>query len=182
MLFSAASGVSFEYVAGRNSGPCFAPKDWIDMSEDTQVVPSTPARRGSKNGAASSNGKPKAPFDAKALKEIKKALIGQKAELQDQLQTEAQAFSSSESEIASDIRSDENPAEAGTATFEREKHLSIANNVQDLLDKSSKALDKIAQGSYGICEVCSRPISAERLKALPHALMCIECKKAEERR
>jgi RNA polymerase-binding protein DksA len=152
------------------------------MSEDTQVVPATPARRGSKDGAAASNGKPNAPFDAKALKEIKKALIGQKAELQDQLQTEAQAFSSSESEIASDIRSDENPAEAGTATFEREKHLSIANNVQDLLDKSSKALDKIAQGSYGICEVCSKPISPERLKALPHALMCIECKKAEERR
>ncbi len=153
------------------------------MSDDTQVVPATPARRGSKDGAApSSNGKPNHPFDAKALKEIKKALIGQKAELQDQLQTEAQAFSSSESEIASDIRSDENPAEAGTATFEREKHLSIANNVQDLLDKSSKALDKIAQGSYGICEVCSKPISPERLKALPHALMCIECKKAEERR
>lgn len=98
------------------------------------------------------------------------------------MQTEAQAFSSSESEIASEIRSDENPAEAGTATFEREKHLSIANNVQDLLDKSSKALDKIAHGSYGICEVCGKPISSERLKALPHALMCIECKKAEERR
>jgi RNA polymerase-binding protein DksA len=156
------------------------------MSEDTQVKQAAPARARRRKDAA-----PAAednhvidgmPFDAKALKEIKKALIGQKAELQDQLQTEAQAFSSSESEIASDTRSDENPAEAGTATFEREKHLSIANNVQDLLDKSSKALDKIAQGSYGICEVCGKPISLERLRALPHALMCIECKKAEERR
>ncbi|HEX2180214.1 MAG TPA: TraR/DksA C4-type zinc finger protein [Actinomycetota bacterium] len=154
------------------------------MSEDTQVRQTAPAR-------SDSDGAPDAvpsvdgyvmPFDAKALKEIKKALLGQRAELLDQLQTEAQAFSSSESEIASDIRSDENPAEAGTATFEREKHLSIANNVQDLLEKSSKALDKIAQGSYGICEVCGKPISPERLKALPHALMCIECKKAEERR
>lgn len=153
------------------------------MSEDTQVVPPTPARRGTKAGAGqASNGKVVPQFDAKTLKEIKKALIGQRAELLYQLKTESQAFSSSESEIASEIRSDENPAEAGTATFEREKHLSIANNVQDLLDKSSKALDKIAQGSYGICEVCGKPISPERLKALPHALMCIECKKAEERR
>jgi DnaK suppressor protein len=151
------------------------------MPEDTQVKQSAAARSdGAQDGKADGNGS--AVFDAKTLKEIKKALIGQKSELEDQLESESQAFSSSESEIASDIRSDENPAEAGTATFEREKHLSIANNVQDLLEKSNKALDKIAQGSYGICESCGKPISPERLKALPHALLCIECKKAEERR
>ena len=125
---------------------------------------------------------PAEPLDPKMLNMIKQTLLGQRAELEDQLQTEAQAFSSSESEIASEIRSDENPAEAGTATFEREKHLSIANNVQDLLEKSTKALEKIEQGSYGICESCGRPIDPDRLAALPHALMCIECKKAEERR
>jgi RNA polymerase-binding protein DksA len=127
-------------------------------------------------------GAPAEPFDPTRLKMIKQTLLGQRAELEDQLQTEAQAFSSSESEIASEIRSDENPAEAGTATFEREKHLSIANNVQDLLEKSTKALEKIEDGSYGICESCGRPIDPDRLAALPHALMCIECKKAEERR
>lgn len=154
------------------------------MPEDTQVQQATPARRG-KEANSSAGGTVdgmEMPFDATALKQIKKALIGQKSDLEEQLQSESQAFSSSESEIAADIRSDENPAEAGTATFEREKHLSIANNVQDLLEKSNKALDKIAQGSYGICEGCGKPISAERLKALPHALLCIECKKAEERR
>lgn len=129
------------------------------------------------------SGKPKAPeFDPGILESIKSTLIGQASELQDQLQSEVQAFSSSESEIASEIRSDENPAEAGTATFEREKHLSIANNVQDLLEKSTKAIEKIEQGSYGICESCGRPIDPDRLAALPHALMCIECKRAEERR
>ncbi len=138
--------------------------------------------RGGKDGNGSADGNSTTPFDGKALKEIRKALIGQKSELQDQLHSESQAYSSSESEVATEIRSDENPAEAGTATFEREKHLSIANNVQDLLEKNSKALDKIAQGSYGLCEACGKPISPERLKALPHALLCIECKKAEERR
>ncbi|MGQ0679791.1 MAG: TraR/DksA family transcriptional regulator [Actinomycetota bacterium] len=127
-------------------------------------------------------GTPQDAFDAEALNLIKSTLLGKRGELEGQLQTEAQAFSSSESEIASEIRSDENPAEAGTATFEREKHLSIANNVQDLLEKSTKALEKIEQGSYGICESCGKPIDPDRLAALPHALMCIECKKAEERR
>lgn len=121
-------------------------------------------------------------FDTATLNSIKSSLIDQAAELQDQLQTEVQAFSSSESEIATDVRSDENPAEAGTATFEREKHLSIANNVQDLLVKSTKAIEKIEAGSYGICESCGGPIDPDRLAALPHALLCIQCKKAEERR
>jgi DnaK suppressor protein len=142
------------------------PTDWIDMSDNViEADKSAPE-----------------PFDAQMLTVIKKTLLGQAAELLDQLQTEAQAITISESEIASDTRSDENPAEAGSATFEREKHLSIANNVQDLLDKSTKALEKIAQGSYGICESCGRAIDPARLAALPHALMCIECKKAEERR
>ena len=151
------------------------------MPDDTSVQQAASARRGKDGTAPSVDGHP-TPFDAKTLNQIRKALLGQKSELEGQLESEAQAFSSSESEIAADIRSDENPAEAGTATFEREKHLSIANNVQDLLEKSTKALDKIAQGSYGLCEGCGKPISPERLKALPHALLCIECKKAEERR
>ena len=134
-------------------------------------------------GAGSDHPKPtRSPLDAKTLKSIKSALIDQRAELQDQLQLEEQAFRSTQSEVSGEVRADENPAEAGTATFEREKHLSIANNVQDLIDKSNKALEKIEEGSYGICESCGRPISPDRLKALPHALMCIECKKAEERR
>lgn len=152
------------------------------MSEKTQIGAPKHARRSRDGVSASPEGGPKPLFDAKALEQIRKSLVGQLANLQEQLRSESQAFSSSESEIASEIRSDENPAEAGTATFEREKHLSIAHNVQDLLDKSRKALDKIAQGTYGVCEVCGKPIAVERLKALPHALMCIECKKSEERR
>ncbi|MDQ4148751.1 MAG: TraR/DksA C4-type zinc finger protein [Actinomycetota bacterium] len=127
-------------------------------------------------------GEKKAALDDRTLKSIKTALLGQRAELEGQLEVEEQAFRTTPSEAAGETRADENPAEAGTATFEREKHLSIANNVQDLIDKSNKALEKIEQGSYGICESCGKPISLDRLKALPHALMCIECKKAEERR
>ncbi|HEX2052738.1 MAG TPA: TraR/DksA C4-type zinc finger protein [Actinomycetota bacterium] len=153
------------------------------MPEETQLEQEASARP---DDAASPEGQIDGVnpglFDSQTLTEIKRALLGQKTELEDQLESESQAISVSESEVAADIRSDDNPAEAGTATFEREKHLSIANNVQDLLEKSSKALDKIAQGSYGICEGCGKPISPERLKALPHALLCIQCKKAEERR
>ncbi len=122
-------------------------------------------------------------FDAKTLASIKAGLIEQREELTVQLKDiEEQAFNATQSEMSGEVGYDEDYADAGTATFERERDLSLANNVQDLLDKINKALGKIDEGTYGVCESCSEPISGDRLKALPHVLMCIRCKQQEERR
>lgn len=39
------------------------------------------------------------------------------------------------------------------------------------------ALEQMAAGSYGICEDCSRPIDAERLRVLPEATRCVDCQR-----
>jgi RNA polymerase-binding protein DksA len=44
------------------------------------------------------------------------------------------------------------------------------------------ALTRIQQGKYGLCIKCGKRIPQERLEAIPYALMCIDCKTAEERR
>ena len=44
------------------------------------------------------------------------------------------------------------------------------------------ALTRIQQGKYGLCMKCRKKIPKDRLEAIPYALMCIECKTAEERR
>jgi RNA polymerase-binding protein DksA len=44
------------------------------------------------------------------------------------------------------------------------------------------AITRINQGKYGLCMKCGKKIPNERLEAIPYALMCIECKTAEERR
>ena len=44
------------------------------------------------------------------------------------------------------------------------------------------ALTRIKQGKYGFCMKCGKKIPHERLEAIPYALMCIECKTAEEKR
>jgi RNA polymerase-binding transcription factor len=125
----------------------------------------------------------RAVFDAKALAAIKDNLLVLRAEYQKQLEEiEEASFTSSQSDLSGEVGYDEDYADAGSFTFEREKDLSIANNVQDLLGKIAKALDKIDEGTYGLCESCGEAISAERLKALPYVLLCIKCKKAEERR
>ncbi|GHV31717.1 RNA polymerase-binding transcription factor DksA [Spirochaetia bacterium] len=55
---------------------------------------------------------------------------------------------------------------------------------QDLkrLKLIDSALTRIQQGKYGLCVKCGKRIPQERLEAIPYALMCIECKTAEERR
>jgi RNA polymerase-binding protein DksA len=44
------------------------------------------------------------------------------------------------------------------------------------------ALTRIKQGKYGLCIKCGKRIPQDRLEAIPYALMCIDCKTAEERR
>ncbi|MBQ1197775.1 MAG: TraR/DksA C4-type zinc finger protein, partial [Spirochaetaceae bacterium] len=44
------------------------------------------------------------------------------------------------------------------------------------------ALSRIEQGKYGLCMKCGKKIPQARLEAIPYALMCIECKSADERR
>jgi DnaK suppressor protein len=73
-------------------------------------------------------------------------------------------------------------AEPETATYERERDLSLLENARLLLDQVDSALAKVADGSYGICTSCGKGIEAARLRALPHASLCIECKRREERR
>jgi DnaK suppressor protein len=71
--------------------------------------------------------------------------------------------------------------EPETVTTDRERDLSLLENARDLLDQVERALRKIADGTYGRCATCGKSIEAARLKALPHASLCIACKRAEER-
>ncbi|MCU0665335.1 MAG: TraR/DksA family transcriptional regulator [Myxococcota bacterium] len=52
---------------------------------------------------------------------------------------------------------------------------------RSFLSKIDKALEKIKDGSFGVCEECSEPISPKRLEARPETSMCIKCKEEQER-
>ena len=49
------------------------------------------------------------------------------------------------------------------------------------LDKIQKALRKIDDGSFGVCEECGDEISIKRLEARPETTLCIKCKEDQER-
>jgi DnaK suppressor protein len=74
------------------------------------------------------------------------------------------------------------PADVGSANFERDAEMSLANNAREMLDQSRLALRHIDLGTYGSCDNCGKPIGKGRLQAYPRATLCVACKQREERR
>lgn len=74
------------------------------------------------------------------------------------------------------------PADVGSANFERDAEMSLVNNASEMLEQSRLALRHIDQGIYGSCDNCGNPIGKGRLLAFPRATLCVTCKQREERR
>jgi RNA polymerase-binding protein DksA len=77
--------------------------------------------------------------------------------------------------------SDNNLAETASVTLDREIDYTLEENSEHVLAEIDRALRRIEGGTYGICRTCGRPISPERLEAIPYADQCIDCKRREER-
>ncbi|SRR6266516_4578180 len=62
------------------------------------------------------------------------------------------------------------------STEERSRLISVVKALRETLRDTERALAKMEAGTYGTCENCGRPISRERLEAIPWATLCIDCK------
>ena len=76
---------------------------------------------------------------------------------------------------------DQHNADIATETFEREKDESILEQVEGELVDIERALGRIADGTYGTCEACGKPIGDARLEAIPTARFCVEDQARVER-
>lgn len=69
---------------------------------------------------------------------------------------------------------DNHMADTASATFDRELEDGLEEGAQQTLVDVEAALARIQDGSFGICEICGKPIGAERLAAIPWARFCID--------
>ncbi len=72
-------------------------------------------------------------------------------------------------------------ADQASDSYDRELAFGLSEAERTRLTEVEKALTRIDKGDYGICEACEKPINPNRLKALPFAMLCVECKAKEER-
>jgi YteA family regulatory protein len=77
---------------------------------------------------------------------------------------------------------DNHPADIGTETFERSKDIGFRDLAQQQLKKINDALERMAEGKYGICEECGKEISEKRLEAMPETTLCCECRRKQDDR
>ncbi|MDA3055473.1 MULTISPECIES: RNA polymerase-binding protein DksA [unclassified Campylobacter] len=86
-------------------------------------------------------------------------------------------------EIA-ELRSNGAVDDFDVASVNTDSNLEYAISLKQRIEfqKIEKALKKIENGNYGICEECEEQINLERLKAKPHASLCISCREISEKR
>jgi DnaK suppressor protein len=86
------------------------------------------------------------------------------------------------SEMTSDNTNFPDPNDRATQESDRSFELRIRDRERRLINKIREALERIDNGTYGICELCGDDISEARLKVRPVTTLCIDCKIEEEKK
>ncbi|OGS36963.1 MAG: hypothetical protein A2293_01950 [Elusimicrobia bacterium RIFOXYB2_FULL_49_7] len=123
-------------------------------------------------------------MNAKDRKMYEKILLEKKATLLKELGLiEEATFNQSSKDAAGDISAYAyHLADQATDFQDREKAFLFASREGRFLHHIEEALRRVNDKDYGLCFECKHPIDTERLKAVPHARLCIKCKSAEEER
>lgn len=80
----------------------------------------------------------------------------------------------------SDAGFDDDPADTGSANFERERAQSLATHARRIIVQIDDALSRVEDGTFGACQRCGSQIAIDRLEAIPYATYCLDCKRLEE--
>src|ERR1041385_2288773 len=76
---------------------------------------------------------------------------------------------------------DNHLGDMASVTFDRELDEGLEEGAQQTLQQIDRALQKLDDGTYGVCERCGRPIAEERLRARPWATLCIDDQRLADR-
>jgi DnaK suppressor protein len=126
-------------------------------------------------------------YGVRELESFKKIILGKRKEILEDLQILKESMMDvTTGEYATENSAYSMHSEQGTDAMEREKTFLFASREGKFLNYLDDALRRIEKGTYGICIDClDTPrglcktcplIPIERLEAVPHAQLCVECK------
>jgi DnaK suppressor protein len=121
-------------------------------------------------------------MDATKLDGLRESLVARRAELQaevDRMATEMRWLGGDQDDEAGSLGN--HLADDGSDVMEQERLSTISADLQDMLRQIDRALERLNDGSYGICQRCGQPINPERLEAFPYVAYCIGCQTVLER-
>jgi DnaK suppressor protein len=110
------------------------------------------------------------------LEEIRQALLNKRRELTRYQATQLSELRSPEKHHLADLE------EMASDTMDTDSLCEIMDIGSNTLEQIDAALEKLDDGTYGICESCDKPIPHARLEALPFAGLCVNCQREKEQR
>ena len=114
-------------------------------------------------------------MDSKKFDHFKKKLIDKKQELFQTVSKTEQYGREADEDATQDI------ADKAANSYTKEFLFSQSSNERSTLQLVNEALDRVEDGSFGVCEECGEEISIKRLEARPETTLCIRCKEDQER-
>jgi DnaK suppressor protein len=163
----------------------------------TKATKATPAKKASVKKTASTKSAASASAATAVLGDLavkegedgwtKAELEGVLEELHEQRDHSAEILEHQESELSGLMRdagdgAGHDQADMGATSFERDHELTVLNIEREKVAQIDRALARIDDGTYGVCESCGNPIGKMRVMAFPRATLCMTCKQREERR
>jgi len=113
-----------------------------------------------------------------SLNKIKKQLLEQKERLEKEVGEIAKKGKRGFRVLFKSFGSKDDDHAANVARMD--KNISLERSLEKSLIEVDKALEKVKQGKYGICEICNKKIEEQRLEILPTASICMKCGKARK--
>jgi len=74
------------------------------------------------------------------------------------------------------------PADEGTNAFDQARDLAVQVNAEHTLKLVNDALERLENGTFGLCVDCGQEIDAARLEAIPYTPVCLDCQAKREHR
>lgn len=116
------------------------------------------------------------PFSDKELDHFKKLVLEKRLSAQGDVERMRGQLEDAREQAENDTAYSFHMADAGTDAMEREKLYLMIARQQKYIGYLDRALDRIENRTYGVCKVTGKPISRERLEAVPHTEISIEAK------
>ncbi|MEM6646977.1 MAG: TraR/DksA C4-type zinc finger protein [Bacteroidota bacterium] len=120
--------------------------------------------------------KVESPFSDEELAHFKALILKRRASGTEDIDSMKAQLADAREQAENDTAYSFHMADAGTDAMEREKLYMMIARQQKFIGYLDRALERIANKTYGICKVTGKPIAKERLEAVPHTEISIEAK------
>jgi len=146
------------------------------LLEEVHTLMKTRKTAGSKNKKMKGVERTAASASGGRARDLQKLLLAKREALLDEIKKElgVQRGRPFEGNVGLDL------AEEAEATLEEEMSFAAVNRRAEMLQEIDRALERLKEGTYGICDSCGEEISIGRLQALPSALYCTPCQEKQE--